>query len=326
MDPISILTACEYLFFGLTLLINPDYFWNPADGLFKAVSGGRETELDSNHFDPIFQITSMMKGAGLLSIGVMFLMAREDTMAKKDCYRTALFANFFLFLVYFQTVRAADNKYLNLPMIGFYAGFFFTNTLWFVAELFRKSPDTLKRHRAPTWPHTLFLVAHTLNLGGFGLLDMFYPHGHDPDSAMPFWNKTTLPDNTKDDLAVFQCRAHSALLLAFACSAFEILLFDRSVERIRWWSQCSVPAYAFYLIVFVRAALDDTGYAYKEAWASLALFEFLFLLGCLALTSGKVTWTPSKSIDGTKKNTREKTEARDMAPELTTEQGKKKLK
>ena len=308
------IVAGEYLFLGLILYTVPDLFFNSADGLFKVISGVRATELESNHFDPMFEIITNLKGAGVLSFVAMILMSK-DSMTRNHLLRTGFYIHFFLFLLYGHAVITADNQYLSLPMIGLYAGKFFGYALWFLVEAVNHaSEDTVKRTRAKL-PRILGLVAFILFLGHFAVMDAFYPHHFEPGKPMALWKTTTLPDNTKDDLAIFQTRAVGAINLAFTCSAVEILLFDRSVEKLRWFNQPAVVSITLYLIIFMRAALDDTGYALKKAWVMISVVTTLFLLAQLADIFG--VW---------KLNNVEKTfkiDSESKVPELTTEQDKK---
>ena len=64
----------------------------------------------------------------------------------------------------------------------------------------------------------------------------------------------------------------------FVCSTLEALAFDRSAERLHWFSICGLVGNAFYLVILVRAALDTTGYALNEAWAMQSMVTMLFLL------------------------------------------------
>jgi hypothetical protein len=67
--------------------------------------------------------------------------------------------------------------------------------------------------------------------------------------------------------------------MSYVCSALEVLAFDRSTERLRWFSQEVVAGYVLFMVVIVRAALDTTGYALNRAWAmqSIALATFLLI-------------------------------------------------
>jgi len=312
------LVAGEYLILGLILLIDPDAFFNPEDGLFKAISGARSTELESNHFDPMFNIITQLKGAGIASLAVSILMIRDE-MTRNDVLRTGLYFHLLLVLVYgHATITANENdKYFNLALIGFYTGHFFGYMLWFLAEVVASKKDTIKRTPA-SLPRILSLVAFVVLTGPAAFLDVYDPHHTDPGKPMSFWSKATLPDNTKDELAAFQCRASGAILLAFVFSAIEALAFDRSFERLRWFNQCGAVANALYLTVFVRAALDDTGYVYKRAWVMLSLITTLSLVGQI----GDLLFV-GNSDTGNRKVIDAKSE---KVPDLTTEEQEKKLK
>jgi len=128
VEPIIIAAAAEYLLFGLIFWTDPNYFWNPGDGLLKAISCVRKTELEedgSNHLDPMHRILTYGKGAGILPMAAMMLMAareggKGEVMAKKDACRTGFYFSLLMFLLEFDAVIRADNEHLNLPMVGFY--------------------------------------------------------------------------------------------------------------------------------------------------------------------------------------------------------------
>jgi hypothetical protein len=108
-------------------------------------------------------------------------------------------------------------------------------------------------------------------------MNLIAPHYSDPGRAMALWHQTRLPDNTIDDLAVFHTRVLIALGMAYVCSTIEALAFDRSDERLRWFSQCTVVGNGMCLFVLVRAALDTTGYALNGAWTMQCVVVAAFL-------------------------------------------------
>jgi hypothetical protein len=277
LDPSSIV-AGEYLFLGLILFTVPDLFLNPVDGYFKALSGVCKTALESNHLDPITEITTNMIGACFLTLAAS-LLAADNPMKKNDVLRTCLYFHVFLTLVCGHAVfQAADNPYLNLPVIGVATGHSFVYMLWFLVESLNEAA-TDKMERTPaSWPRIAYLVFILLALAPVNVLNLMDPHYADPGHAMAFWLQTTLPDNTMDDLAIFHTRALGAVCMAFVCSTLEALAFDRSVERLHWFSLCGFGGNALYLVVSVRAALDSTGYALNEAWAMQSIVIAVFLL------------------------------------------------
>jgi hypothetical protein len=277
LDPSSIV-AGEYLFLGLILFTVPDFFFNPVDGYFKAVSGIRKTALESNHLDPITEITTNLIGAGFLSLAAMLLMA-DNPMKKNDVLRTCLYFHVFLSLVCGQAaVRTVGNPYLNLPMIGVVTGHFFGYMLWFLVESVNEAATDKMKRTPASWPRIVNLLVILLMLAPINTLNLMDPHYADPGHVMASWRQTTLPDNTMDDLAVFHTQVLGALSMAFVCSTLEALAFDRSVERLRWFSLCGFVGNSLYLVVFVRAALDTTGYALNKAWAVQSIVIIVFLL------------------------------------------------
>lgn len=317
IDPMSTVLVVEYLFFGLTLFTNADYFWNPEDGLFRCISYVQQTELDSNHLDPIAQVIATMHATGLLSLALLFLAAK-DAMTKNDALRTALYNSLLLFLVFAHAFIFIRNKYLNIPIIGLFTGVFFTHTLWLFTEVLRQAntKDTSKRTPA-SFPHLIGIAVAVIFLGFLGLADLFDPHIHDPGKSLPFFNKTTLPSNKRDGLAIFMSHIQGAFLLTFAFSALEVLAFDRSVERIRWSCKRSAALFALYVVVHIRAALDDTGYINNSAWVRAVIELSLFLLGSIILGF--------YGVDNLErdKSTKETTVESSIIPELATENDKK---
>ena len=317
IDAVSTVLVGEYLFFGLTLFTNADYFWNPEDGLFRCISYVQQTELESNHLDPIAQVIATLHATGLLSLALLFLVAR-DTMTKNDALRTALYNSLLLFLVFAHAFIFIRNKYLNIPIVGLYTGVFFTHTLWLFTKVLRQAStkDILKRTPA-RFPHLVGIAIAVIFLGFLGLADLLDPHIHDPGKSLPFFNKTTLPNNKRDGLAIFMSHIQGAFLLTFAFSALEVLTFDRSVERIRWSCKRSAALFALYVVVHIRAALDDTGYINKSAWVRAVVELSLFLLGSIML--GFYGAVNTKRDIATKETTIDSS----GIPELATEDNKK---
>ena len=103
--------------------------------------------------------------------------------------------------------------------------------------------------------------------------------------------------------------------MAFVCSTLEALAFDRSAERLHWFSLCGLVCNLFYLIVLVRTALDTTGYALTEAWAMQSIVTMLFILIQLAHVLWRDDDVPPKS--GAHGET---------VPELVTVEDEKKVK
>jgi hypothetical protein len=275
---LSSIIAGEYLFLGFILFTAPDLFFNPVDGYFKAITVVRTTALESNHLDPITKVVSNLIGAGFLSLAAMLLMA-NNPMKKNDVLRTGFYFHVFLTLVCSHAVfQAVSNPYLNLPMIGFHTGHFFGYMVWFFVESVNQAA-TDKMERTPaSWPRIAFLLVILLVLAPFQILSILAPHYGDPGHSMALWRQTTLPNNTMDGLGIFNTRVCGAVCMAFVCSTLEALAFDRSAERLHWFSICGLVGNAFYLVVLVRAALDTTGYALNEAWAMQSMVTMLFLL------------------------------------------------
>jgi hypothetical protein len=279
---LSSIVACEYLFLGVVLFAVPDLFLNPTDGVFKTISPVRMTALESGHLDPITSISANLIGAMLLSLAICLLMA-DNPMKKNDMLHTCFYCHFFLALVcgHAAVVQADGNPYLNLPMISVLTSHFFGYMLWFlVMSVNEAHTDKMKRTPA-SWPRIANLLM-MLVWTPFYVMNMFDPHYADPGRTMALWRQTTLADSTIDELAVFLTRILGALGMSYVCSTFEALAFDRTNERLRWFSQCNVVGNGLCLVVLVRAALDTTGYALNGAWAIQGIVLASFLLIALS--------------------------------------------
>ncbi len=149
--------------------------------------------------------------------------------------------------------------------------------LWFlVASVNEAHLDKMGRTPA-SWPRIANHVGMLIWTPLFAM-KLVDPHYSDPGRTMALWRQTTLPDNAIDDLAVFHTRIHGAVGMYYVCSALEVLAFDRSNERLRWFRQCAVICIVLCLVVTVRAALDTTGYALNGAWAMHSIVLTAFLL------------------------------------------------
>ncbi len=290
---LSYIVAGEYLFLGLVLLAVPDLFFNPVDGVFKAISPVRRTALESGHLDPITSIVANWVGAGLLTSAVCLLMA-DNPMKKNDVLRSSFYCHVFLTLVcgHAAVVQTDGNPYLNIPVIGVLTGHFFGYMLWFlVASINEADTDKMKRTPA-SWPRFASHLIMLLMLAPSNVMNLVAPHYGDPGRTMALWRRTTLPDNTIDELAVFLTRILGALGMSWVCSAIEVFAFDRSNERLRWFSKCGVFCNGVCLVVSVRAALDTTGYALNGAWAMQSIGLAAYLLYSLF----DVTWSSDTQV------------------------------
>jgi hypothetical protein len=275
---LSSIVAGEYLVLGFVLVTVPDLFFNPVDGIFKAISPVRMTALESGHLDPITSIVANLIGGMLLTLAVCLLMA-DNPMKKNDMLHTCFYSHVFLTLVcgHAAVVQADGNPYLNLPMISVLTSHFFGYMLWFlIASVNEAHTDKMKRTPA-SWPRIANLLV-MLTWAPAYIMNIAAPHYSDPGRTMALWRQTTLPDNTIDDLAVFHTRILGALGMSYVCSTIEALVFDRTNERLRWFSQCAVVGNGLCLVVLVRAALDTTGYVLNGAWASQSIVLAVFLL------------------------------------------------
>jgi hypothetical protein len=110
-----------------------------------------------------------------------------------------------------------------------------------------------------------------------------------------------------DELSVFSSRVEGAYLLTYSLTTLDGLLFDRSLERIRWNNAHLTATLAFYLLVFLRAAMDNSGYLNRGGFVGLNLLHCLIMV--LTLRSGpelpilkiKSKAVKDEAIDGKKK-------------------------
>jgi len=126
-------------------------------------------------------------------------------------------------------------------------------------------------------------------VGYFGLMHIFNPQAFAPGRTMAYWNKTPFEDNSLDDLFVFVGKLEGAILLTFAFAMLEILIVDRSVERIRWNNIFATVAGTFYVLVWLRALFDTSGYVKKSQWIRTIIFEIISLGVCKRLLSRLVS-------------------------------------
>lgn len=313
----TLFAAIEPLFFGLFAYIAPDVFMNPEDGIFKSITYVRTTSLDTNHIDPINRIKMMNVSAGLLSLAAMQFLAKNH-MNKQSLLTTKLY-NATLLLFVFLHAASLESPNLNPTVIGFYAGLHTTNVLWLTSETinyFKKESDYPRTPAKPA--HIFTVVFNMIYVGYFGLMHIFNPQAFAPGHVMAYWNKTPLEDNALDDLFYFVGKLEGAILLTFFFAMLEILILDRSVERIRWNNTFATVAGIFYVVVWLRALSDTSGYVKRSQWIGTIVFEFVSLGVTLGLGPNILEKTPIKV--GFKKT--------DVpVPELTTEkQQAKKIK
>ena len=272
----SVLLVAEPLLLGLKNYISPDFLMNPDDGLLRAVTPIRKTSLDTNHIDPINRVLIMACGACMLAMATMQILAK-DTLAKRAFLRTKLYNNIFLLIVSLHTTRIMDNttSMLNPKNIGFFAGLQLANVMWLATDMIH-----YYHHQKDDVPRTVAKPAHLatfagfacLYVGGWSIIKLFYPEALlDP---LPFWNKTPLEDEvTLDELSVFFSKVEGAYLLTFSLTELDGLIFDRSVERIRWANTFFIVTLAFYLMVFFRAVMDSSGYLNRGGFATLSVLH-----------------------------------------------------
>jgi hypothetical protein len=110
------------------------------------------------------------------------------------------------------------------------------------------------------------LVANMLYATSFGLLLVFEPDRFGPSRLfLSYWQKTTqADDDTTDELGVFVARIHRNFLLAFAASMFEMLLLDRTVQRLEWCRKCVGIYIALSVLPMTQGLLDESGYPDKK--------------------------------------------------------------
>lgn len=106
---------------------------------------------------------------------------------------------------------------------------------------------------------------------------------------------------TLDEISILSSKIEGAFLLTFCVLALEALISDPSSERIRWGNTFSIFTLASYIPVFVRAALDDSGYINAAGFVALNLLRvgiaLLLLCDGPGLWIGKIpTAVPKKPI------------------------------
>ena len=259
----SVLASAEHLLSGLFVFVAPDMFMNPDDGLLRSVSCVRETSLETNHIDPINSIKMMAYGAGLLSFaGAQFLASSR--LDKRALLTSKLYLETLTLLALLHTLfNMEETSMLNPTFVGFFAGVAATDILWLADDIlhfFKAKEDDVPRTPAKA-SHLATVVLSLLYVTFYGISNIFRPEAFAPDGPMAFYEKTPLEDGvTLDEVAVVHSKLEGAVLLAYAFSMLELLVFDRSVERIRWNNTFALVSGMLYLVVFCRAVLDTSGY------------------------------------------------------------------
>lgn len=318
----SLFTIAQPLLVALASYVAPDWFLGP-DGCLRSLSHIRRTSLDTNHIDPINRILLMACGADMVAFCLMQTLASKDILAKRNLLRAKWIGAILALLVFGQTALTMkdESSMLNPKVVGFYVGLTLANVLWLTSDMiqyFRHNPDDIPRTAA--LPSDLAMVVlMAIYLAGWSVIKIFYPQALlDP---LPFWNKTPVDDEvTLDEISILSSKIEGTYLMTFCLLALGALLTDRSSERIRWGNTFSIFTLASYAPVFVRAALDDSGYINAAGFVALNVFHVGIAL--LLLYSGPGLWIGKNPNSISNKQVVEGRKSQVPEPELVDEKKK----
>ena len=309
----------EILLLSLTWVVNPDYVWNPINGVFKSFSFvSKEALLPDNTIDDIAYFSIVSYGVGCLSTGLARLLAGDDVLLKKALLRVKFWLTA---LTAYNDLSAAfaskPLQGLNPTVLAFWGGMTFSNALWLLSDIIRHSR---KPHPVPrTKPTYLQLSTLWVNMSitGFWVVCIFWnPDVFEPGKPLALLNATPNEDNTFSDIHYFGVRCEGIPLLASCLCGLEIALFDPSVEAIRAINKFSVFALFLYeTLYFSRNAL---GNQYINSGAVLVKHNLIYLLLTAFLWKCGPPLFESPSEASARKEKKER-----AVPDLVSERAKK---
>ena len=292
----------EITLLGLILFINPDYFFNPLNGIFKALSFLNEDAIviPRVKLDDLTYYSLACYGVGIVSIGGMYLLAGKDRLLKKEILRSKFWLAALAAHVCVHAAFVYDLVGINKPAVAFWGGLSVTNTLWALAENLRlsKRPDLIPRTK-PTTLQLMTLLVDCAFCGLWAISLVWFPHSLEPATGNPFSMMKATPkeDNTWMDIHLFTVRMEGVPMMVFTLCMLELVIFDRSVEAIRANNKFALVCCMFYTVFFLRLALWCE-YADKAAIAvnvlgNIGLSTFIFKCGPNIFEAQPTPMTPA---------------------------------
>jgi hypothetical protein len=244
---------------GMIFLVNADYFFNPVNGLFRALSFFNEDAMviPRIKLDDLTCWSLSSYGVGAVSIGGMHLLAGEDRLLKKECLRGRMWLAALACHVFIHAAFVYDLVGINKVACAFWGGLTFVNFLWALSESLRhfQKPDLIPRTK-PTRTEFLTLAVCCVFTGLWAVPLLWAPRIFEPAAGNPMGMLQATPkdDNTFMDIHLLTTRLEGVPMMACTLCMLELILLDRSVEAIRANNKFALVCCMLYTLHMLRFA------------------------------------------------------------------------
>ena len=258
----------EITVIGLLLCVNPDYFFNPMDGLFQSFSFLTEGAIIPPFvkLDNLTYYSLACYGTGCLAIGGMYLLAGKDYLLKREILRSKFWLAALSAHVLVHTAFVYDDILvgINKPVVAFLGGLSAANALWILSDMIGQhfNERSIIMHRTPpiqkskaTSLQFMTLLLDCLFTGVWAVQLLWFPRNFEPGNLMATLKTTPKEDNTFMDITFYTVRMEGVPMLTFTLCMLELILFDRSVEAIRANNKFALVCFFLYTLNWVRAFL-----------------------------------------------------------------------
>lgn len=291
----------ELTILGLTFFLNPDYFWNPINGVFKSFTSMTEdmvqVDLDDKIDDGTYYLF-MSFGAGLLGIGSMYSLCGHDLLLRKEILKAKLWVTALPACINIHAAFFADlEEGINKQVIAFWGGLNLSNALWVLSDIVRLSKKGRDHvHRTKATPlHMMTLILDMMSTGFWAYCLLLNPGVLEPGKTFSLATATTKDDNTFTDFDIFSMRWAAVPLLAFTLCMLEVAVFDRSVEAIRSNNKFALVCSTFYQINFLCIFFFGSDY-YIDKTTTLVNVLVNAFLAIFIFTCGPNVFEPSPVV------------------------------
>ena len=291
----SLLITAWPLSWGLMNFIAPDYFFNPKDGVLSFASFVKKGSAHDARIDSINRIECMAFGVQLLTMSLMQIFVTNDSTTKKALLHLKFYMHVLILSLCIYTATGNgmvvdEDSMLDPKITYFWIGTHFTICLTLVTDMIRygaksKRPTLYIRNPA-TFSHLTLIAIQLLYLGTFVAIKLFYPGTLGPNGVLPFFFTPVSPDydNTAhgfDEFGLFLSHLEGIYFAAYCLSLLELLMNDRTVERIRWQNQYYALSTTLYTVLFLRGAFEESTILNRPMFAAFGILDFIGGIGSI---------------------------------------------
>jgi hypothetical protein len=303
-DVLSLGNLATTLFFscmGLTFFTDPDYFWNPRDGVMPF----KFTRLNLNDHDHVDAATAcFLRGSGAVMLNMAFshffiALFRPSVTRAFIRFKIAVAMGhvvLFLHTILFTNPEVLVKSFF-LCLLIVTTGF----VVWLWLAL--QQPKSLPEQIQMTEGKNKGIVVETLSLAytlPVAVLLTFFPLTLSPAGGLPYFVQLPEGGDSFNDLQLFASRFEGVNLLA-VCFA----IWDASRVPVDFNILTSLGGF-LYLFVFIEAILDTSGYANKTIFRYQLMTHILYVTLLWNLITGPELLKGTKTADAAKNKDVEK--------------------